>query len=144
MRELLEAIRNFGHGGAILFLGLSVGAAWIVAIVAPNTSYDHLKEKDADAHVRELIKSASDPIAVMLLVAGGLAILSGAQVAGIAALIAAIGFFSNRWTLANANSKSKDPGEKNAGKTRRILAISSTLVFSLVAATAAGLAVFGI
>jgi len=141
---LLDAIRSFGQNGAILLLGLSVGAAWIVAIVAPNTSYDHLKDQDADDHVRELIKAASDPIAVLLLVAGGLAILGGILVSGIAALIAAFGFFINRWTLARANTKSKDPGEQNVGKTRRILAVSSTLVFSLVASTAAVLAVFGV
>ena len=93
---------------------------------------------------RELIKAASDPIAVLLLVAGGLAILGGILVSGIAALIAAFGFFINRWTLARASTKSKDPGEQNAGKTRRILAVSSTLVFSLVAAAAAVLAVFGV
>ena len=141
---MLDAIRSFGQNGAILLLGLSVGAAWIIAIVAPNTSYDHLKDQDADEHVRELIKAASDPIAVMLLVAGGLAILGGLLVSGIASLIAAFGFFINRWTLARAGTKSKDPAEKNAGKTRRILAVSSTLLFSLVAAAAAGMAVFGI
>ena len=141
---MLDAIRSFGQNGAILLLGLSVGAAWIVAIVAPNTSYDHLKDQDADDHVRELIRAASDPIAVLLLVAGGLAILGGILVSGIAALIAAFGFFINRWTLARVNTKSKDPGEQNVGKTRRILAVSSTLVFSLVAATAAVLAVFGV
>lgn len=141
---MFEAIRNFGQSGAILLLGLSVGAAWIVAIVAPNTSYDHLKNKDADEHVRELLRAASDPIAVLLLVAGGLAVLGGILIAGIAALIAAIGFFTNRWTLASATSKRPDKGEENAGKTRRILAISSTLVFSLVAAAAAICAVLGI
>ena len=141
---MLDAIRSFGQNGAILLLGLSAGAAWVIAIAAPNTSYDHLKDKDADEHVRELIKAASDPIAVLLLVAGGLAILGGILVSGIAALIAAFGFFINRWTLARASTKSKDPGEQNAGKTRRILAVSSTLVFSLVAAAAAVLAVFGV
>ncbi|MEM7329318.1 MAG: hypothetical protein AAF437_11300 [Pseudomonadota bacterium] len=141
---MLDAIRNFGQNGAILLLSLSVGAAWIIAIVAPNTSYDHLKDQDADEHVRALIKAASDPIAVMLLVAGGLAILGGLLVSGIAALIAAFGFFTNRWTLARGSTKSKDPGEQNVGKTRRVLAVSSTLVFSLVAAAAAGMAVFGV
>lgn len=140
---MIDAIRNFGQSGAILLLGLSVGAAWIAAIVAPNTSYDHLEQDDADEHVRALLKSASDPIAVLLLVAGALAILGGAIVAGIAALIAAFGFFTNRWTLAGTPSKSAEPGERRAGKTQRILAVSLTLVFSLVAAAAAVLAVFG-
>lgn len=141
---MLEAIREFGQSGAILLLGLSVGAAWITVIVAPNTSYDHLKSKDADLHVRELLRGASDPIAVLLLVAGALAVLGGVQVAGIASLIAAVGFFTNRWTLANTKSKRSDPGEENAGKTRRILAVSSTMIFTLVAAVAAICAFFGV
>lgn len=141
---MLDAIREFGQSGAILLLGLAIGAAWIAAIVGPNTSYDHLDDdEDAEAHVRELLKSASDPIAVLLLVAGGLAVLGGAMVAGIAALIAAFGFFTNRWTLASAKTGGSKSEQKSVGKTRRILAVSLTLVFTLVAATAAGLAVLG-
>ena len=140
---MLEAIRSFGQTGSILLLGLVIGAAWIVAIVAPNTSYDKLKEADADHHVRELLKAASDPIAVLLLVAAGLAILGGGLISGLAALIAALGFFSNRWTLAQAPKKSADASEKRVGKTRRILAVSLTFVFSLVALAAALIAVFG-
>lgn len=139
---MLDAIREFGQNGAVLLAGLAVGATWIVAIVAPNTSYDHLSAKQAETHVRELLKSASDPIAVMMLVAGALAILSGAMVAGILSLIAAGGFFSNRWTLASG--KTHTGKEEAPGKTQRILAVSLTLLFALVAATAAILAVLGI
>lgn len=138
---MFEAIRNFGQTGAVLLLGLAIGAAWIVAIVAPNTSYDHLKGKDADQHVRELLKSASDPIAVLLLVACALAILGGAIVSGVASLIAAIGFFTNRWTLASSSSRKAD--EESVGKTRRILAVSLTMVFSLLAIAAAVFAILG-
>ena len=139
---MLDAIREFGQSGAILLLGVAVGAAWIAAIVSPNTSYDRLKDGAADGHVRTLLKSASDPIAVMLLVAGALAILGGALVAGIMALIAALGFFINRWLLPDAAaSKSKDD---TGGKTQRVLAVSMTLIFTLVAAIGAVLAVFGV
>lgn len=139
---MLDAIREFGQNGAVLLAGLAVGATWIAAIVAPNTSYDHLSAKQAETHVRELLKATSDPIAVMMLVAGALAILSGAMVAGILALIAACGFFSNRWTLASG--KTHTGKEEAPGKTQRILAVSLTLLFALVAATAAALAVLGI
>lgn len=139
---MLEIIRNFGQSGAILLLGLSVGAAWIAAIVAPNTSYDHLKDKGADAHVRELLKAASDPIAVLLLVAGGLAILGGALVSGIAALLAAFGFFTNRWLLPNAEAAKSE--QDSGGKTQRVLAVSMTLIYTTVAAIGAVLAVFGV
>ena len=139
---MLNAIRDFGQSGAILLLGLAVGAAWIAAIVAPNTSYDDLSEEDADSHVRGLLKASSDPIAVLLLVAAGLAILGGALVAGVTALLAAFGFFTNRWTLSDGSTSKKSTNTK-PGKAQRILAVSLTLVFTLVAATSAGLAVFG-
>ncbi|MEL6727004.1 MAG: hypothetical protein AAFZ74_17545 [Pseudomonadota bacterium] len=141
---MLDAIRNFGQDGAVLLLGLAVGAAWIVAIVAPNTSYDHLRDDEAEDHVRELLKSASDPIAVLLLVAAGLAILGGALIGGVGALIAAFGFFTNRWTLANGSSGEGQKKDQKPGKTQRILAVSLTLVFSVLAAASAGLAMFGL
>lgn len=137
---MIEAIRSFGQSGATLLIGLAVGAAWITTIVSPNTSYDHLTAKQADSHVRELLKAASDPIAVILLVAGALAILGGAMVAGIAALLAAAGFFTNRWTLASAKSASKEDGSQ---KTQRVLAVSLTLIFTLLAAAAGVMAVLG-
>ncbi|MEL6413855.1 MAG: hypothetical protein AAFQ15_02810 [Pseudomonadota bacterium] len=139
---MLEIIREFGRDGAVLLLGLSVGAAWITAIVAPNASYDNLSANQAEKHVRELLKSASDPIAVLLFVAAGLGILGGAVVSGILALVAAIGFFTNRWILKSFKS---DSGKEEApGKTQRILAVSLTLLFGLAAAAAAVLAVLGI
>jgi hypothetical protein len=141
-RTLLDTIREFGQSGAILLLGIAVGAAWIAAIVSPNTSYDRLKDGAADGHVRTLLKSASDPIAVMLLVAGALAILGGALVAGIMALVSALGFFINRWLLPDAaTTRSRDDA---GGKTQRVLAVSMTLIFMLVAAIGAILAVFGV
>lgn len=138
---MIEAIRDFGQSGATLLIGLAVGAAWIITIVSPNTSYDHLTGKQADSHVRELLKAGSDPIAVILLVAGALAILGGAMVAGIASLLAAVGFFTNRWTLASFKGASKK--EDGPQKTQRILAVSLTLIFTLLAAAAGVMAVLG-
>ena len=140
---MLEAIRTFGQSGAILLLGLAVGAAWITTIVAPNTSYDELDNADADHHVRELLRASSDPIAVTLLVACALAILGGALAAGVSAGIAAFGFFTNRWTLGSGSPSTRKKQDGTAGKTQRVLAVSFTLVFSLVAAVSAVLAVLG-
>lgn len=138
---MIEAIRSFGQSGATLLIGLALGAAWITTIVSPNTSYDHLSAKQADSHVRELLKAGSDPIAVILLVAGALAILGGAMVAGIAALLAAAGFFTNRWTLANFKSSSAQ--DESSQKTQRVLAVSLALIFTLLAAAAGIMAVLG-
>ena len=141
---MLSTIRELGQDGATLLLGLSIGAAWIVTIVAPNTSYDNLDATRADKHVRSLLKSASDPIAVVMLVAGGLAILGGALVAGVTALLAAFGFFTNRWTLANFKRGETPPDASEKRKAQRAIAVSLTLVFALVGAVAAVLALLGI
>ena len=141
---MLETIRNFGQDGATLLLGLAVGAAWIVAIVAPNTSYDSLDATRADKHVRGLLRSASDPVAVILLVAGGLAVLGGALVSGVTAFLAAFGFFTNRWTLANFKRGETPPDANEKRKAQRAIAVSLTLVFALVATVAAVLAMLGI
>lgn len=139
---MLEAIRDFGQGGASLLMGLAVGAAWIMAIVAPNCSYDRLDAGRADGHIRQLMKSASDPIAFVLLAAGALAILGGALVAGITAFLAAFGFFTNRWTLSKLEKAPS--GAKRRRKTQRVVAVSLTLMFTLVAAIGGVLAVFGV
>ena len=61
---------------------------------------------------------------------------------GILALVAAIGFFTNRWILKSFKS---DTGKEEApGKTQRILAVSLWLLFGLAAAAAAVLAVLGL
>jgi hypothetical protein len=139
---MLEAIREFGQGGAALLLGLATGAAWMMAIVAPNVSYDRLDASRADGHIRHLMKSGSDPIAFILLAAGALAILGGAVAAGVTAFLAALGFFSNRWTLSRL--KAAPSGAKRRRKTQRVVAVSLTLIFTLVTAIAGVLAFMGI
>lgn len=139
---MLELIREFGQSGAILLLGLVVGAAWMMAIVSPNVAYDTLDEDDADGHVRQLLKSGSDTLAVLLVAAAALAVLGGAIGAGITAALAAFGFFTNRWTLSNLDDEEDDT--KPPSKRQRMLAVSLTLIFSLVATIGLGLAFFGV
>lgn len=139
---MLEAIREFGQSGAIMLLSLATGAAWMMAIVSPNVSYDRLDASRADGHIRQMVKSGSDPIAFILLAAGALAILGGALAGGITAFLAALGFFSNRWTLSKL--KTAPAGVRRRRKTQRVVAVSLTLIFTLVTAIAAGLAFFGV
>ena len=141
---MLDALRDFGQSGAILLMGLATGAAWIMAIIAPNVSYDRLDAGRADGHVRQMLKSGSDPIAFVLFAAGALAILGGAIGSGITAFIAAFGFLTNRWTLAGFKRGETPPGVKRRRKSQRVVAVSLTLLFTLVAAIGAVLAVFGV
>ena len=141
---MLEMIRSFGQSGAVLLIGMSVGAAWIAAVIAPNCSYDRLDASRADGHVRQLLKTASDPIAVLLLAGAAFAVLGGAIGAGITAAVAALGFFSNRWTLASFKRGEVPPGARRRRKTQRVVAVSLTLIFTLVSAIAGIMAMLGI
>ncbi len=139
---MLDALREIGQGGATLLFGLATGAAWIMAVVAPNCSYDRLDASRADGHIRQLLKSGSDMIAFVLLGAGALSILGGALAAGITGFLAALGFFSNRWTLSKLPKTPE--GVKRRRKSQRIVAVGLTLMFTLVAGIGGVLAVFGV
>ena len=141
---MIEALREFGQGGATLLMGIATGAAWIMAIVAPNVSYDRLDASRADGHVREMLKNASNPIAIVLFAGAALAILGGAIGSGITASLAALGFLTNRWTLASFKRGETPPGARRKRKTQRVVAVSLTLIFTLVSAIAALMALFGL
>ncbi|MEO0981554.1 MAG: hypothetical protein AAFX03_02750 [Pseudomonadota bacterium] len=141
---MLNALTSAAGDFAVLLIGLAVGAAWIVAIVAPNCSYDRLDASRADGHVRQLLVSASTPIAGLLLASTALALLGGAWGAGILAAIAAIGFFTNQWTLAPKKRGETPPGVRRRRKSQRVVAVSLTLLFGGVAAIAGVLAVLDI
>ncbi|MEM1037706.1 MAG: hypothetical protein AAGI14_13200 [Pseudomonadota bacterium] len=139
---MLEAIREFGQGGAAVLLGLATGAGWVAAIIAPNCFYDGLDAGRADRQVRNLLKSVSAPTVFLLLAAGALAILGGAIGAGVCAFIAAFGFFTNSWTLRGFKKGETPPGAKRRRKSQRVVAVGLTLMFTLVAGIGAVLAVF--
>ncbi|MEM7493601.1 MAG: hypothetical protein AAF296_09485 [Pseudomonadota bacterium] len=141
---MLDALQNFGQSGAVVLLSLATGAGWVAAIIAPNCFYDGLDAAPADRQVRNLLKAVSGPTAFLLLVAGALAFLGGAIGAGICAFVAAFGFFSNSWTLRGFKRGEAPPGAKRRRKSQRVVAVAFTLLFTLVAAIGAGLAVFGV
>ncbi|MDJ0921750.1 MAG: hypothetical protein QNI84_11525 [Henriciella sp.] len=141
---MFEIIRDFGQASAALLLGLATGAGWVAAIIAPNSFYDELEDKSADEQVRGLLKAVSGPVTFVLLAAGALAILGNAYAAGVTALLAAFGFFSNSWTLAPHKKKEAAKVTQRRHKTKRVVAVSLTLIFTLVTAIGAVLAVFGL
>ncbi|WP_084396347.1 hypothetical protein [Henriciella aquimarina] len=138
---MLDGLRDLAQALSIAFFGFSSGCAWIAAIVAPNTSYDRLDHGRADGHVRLLLTNASSHIAFVLLAAAALAVLGGAMGAGIVGALAAAGFFTNRWTLAPRKRGTTPPGMRQRKKTQRVVAVSLTLIFTLVAVIATGLAI---
>ena len=139
---MLEAIREFGQGGATVLLGLATGAGWVAAIIAPNCFYDGLDAGRADRQVRNLLKSVSAPTVFLLLAAGALAILGGAIGAGVCACIAAFGFFTISGSRRGFMIGETPPGAKRRRKSQRGVAVGLTLMFTLVAGIGAVLAVF--
>ncbi|MGB3626787.1 MAG: hypothetical protein WA989_13210 [Henriciella sp.] len=139
---MLEGMRDLAQALSIALFGFSSGCAWVAAIVAPNTSYDRLDYSRAEGHVRVLLTSASNHVAFVLIAASALAVLAGAVGAGIVGALAAGGFFTNRWTLAPRKKSERAPaGTKARDKTKRVVAVSLTLIFTLVAVIATGLAI---
>ena len=106
--------------------------------------YDGLDAGRADRQVRNLLKSVSRSTGILLLAATALAFLGGAIGAAICAGLAAFGFFTNSCTLAPTSRENVPKGVRQNHKTKRIVAVSLTLLFTLVAAIGAGLAVFGV
>jgi hypothetical protein len=141
---MLEFIREIGQGGAAVLLGLATGAGCVAAIVAPNCFYDGLDAGRADRQVRNLLKEVSAPTALLLCAAAALAFLGGAIGAAACAGLAAFGFFANSWTLAPTKKGEVPKGVRQRHKTKRVVAVSLTLMFTLVAAIGAALAVFGV
>ncbi len=142
---MLDGLKELSQALSIALFAFSTGCAWIAAIVAPNTSYDRLDHSRADGHVRLLLINSSNHVAFALLAGAALAFLAGAYSAGIVGAMAAAGFFTNRWTLAPRTKAEKaPPGRRARNKTKRVVAVSLTLIFTLVAVIATGLAVAGI
>ena len=141
---MFEAIQDVANGFAAVLIGVATGAAWIATMVGPNCSYDRLDAGRASGHVRQLLVAASTPISGILLAATAFAVLAGSFGAAILSVIAAMGFFSNRWTLAPKKTGSTPPGVRTRRKSQRVVAVSLSLMFTMVAVVAAVLVIFGV
>ncbi len=141
---MFETIQSTASAFAGVLAGAAAGLAWGVGVMAPNCSFDRLDYSRADGHVRQLLKDGSAMISALLLAAAALGVLGGAYGSAILSLLAAIGFFTNRWTLAPRKKTEGAPGLRQRKKSQRIVAVSLSLMFAAVAAIAAVLAVFNV
>ncbi|WP_084420826.1 hypothetical protein [Henriciella litoralis] len=139
---MIEQLRDLSQLLAIAFYGFGAGSAWTAAIAAPNASYDNLDARRADLHVRSLLVNVSTQVCFVVLLGAGLAFFAQAFTSGIIGMVAAIGFFTHRWTLApHRRSASAATRKKQRGSARRVVAVSLTLVLILVILVAIGFAV---
>lgn len=140
---MFENLQNLFANLGLLFNAVAIGGAWVASIASPNCSFDKLDGSRADRHVRELLHQTATPLAGLMLAAGALFLLGANPISGIVALIAAFGFFSNRWMLA-PREKPNPKGVKTSRKAQRGVSVSLTLMFTLVAVASAGFALFGL
>jgi len=141
---MFETIRAFSGSMAVLLMGIAIGGAWVCTMVGPNVFYDKLDASRANTQVRALLMSGSTPVAGLLLAASACAFLGGLIGAGVLSLIASLGFFMNRWTLAPHKRGEAPPGARRRRKSQRLVAVGFSLMFLLVAVVAAILAMIGI
>ncbi len=128
---------------AALFAGGAAASGWTVAVIVANTAFDGLDHGRADRHLRQVLTGAAGFQSALLAIAAGLAIVTGAVGTFVTALVAALGFLSNMWTLSPRRDKAA-PGVRKRESTRRVVAVALTLMFTLVAMAAGALAAFAI
>jgi hypothetical protein len=131
------------HALAALFAGGAAASGWTASVIVANTSFDGLDHGRADRHLRQVLVASAGFQAALLGVAAGFAVVSGAMAAFITSVVAALGFLSNTWTLSPRRDKTPE-GLKKRGSTRRMVAVMLSLMVTLVALTAGGLAAFGV
>jgi hypothetical protein len=140
---IMPALPDLFHALAAMFAGGAAASGWTASVIVANTSFDGLDHGRADRILRRVLVASAGFQAALLGVAAGFAVMSGAKASFITAGLAALGFLSNVWTLSPRRDKTPE-GLKKRNSTRRVVAVALTLMVTVVALTAAGLAAFGI
>jgi hypothetical protein len=128
---------------AAMLAGGAAASGWTSSVIVANTAFDGLDHGRADRMLRKVLVATAGFQTILLGAAAACALLGQAFAAGIVAAIAAVGFFSNVWTLAPRKDKAPD-GLKKRNKTMRVVAVALTLMVTLVAVGAAVMAALGI
>jgi ABC-type xylose transport system permease subunit len=128
---------------AAMFAGGAAASGWTSAVIVANSSFDGLDAGRADRHLRRVLSASATFQAGLLGIAAGFAVFSGAIGAFIVALVGALGFLSNLWTLSPRRDKTV-PGVRRREKTQRTVAVVLTLMVTAVAAAAGIMATLGI
>lgn len=128
---------------AAMLAGGAAASGWTASVIVANTAFDGLDHGRADRMLRKVLVATAGFQALLLAGAAACAILGQAVASAVIAGIAALGFFSNVWTLAPRKDKAPD-GLKKRNKTMRVVAVALTLMVTLIAAGAAVMAALGI
>jgi len=140
---MLQSLQTLFNGIALITYAMAIGASWVTSIASPNCSFDKLTGARADTHVRELLYRTAAPIAGMMLVSGSLFLLAASWIAGAVALVSSFGFFATRMMLAPKEGKNPK-GVRTRRKEQRGSSVMLSLMFTIAAAAAALLGLFGL
>ena len=131
------------HALSALLAGGAAASGWTAAVIVANTAFDGLDHGRADRMLRKVISATAGFQAAMLGIAAGAALISGARGAGIVAVVAALGFLSNVWTLAPRRDKAPE-GLRKKHSTARVVAVALTLMMTMAALAAGVMSALGI
>jgi len=131
------------HAIAAMLAGGAAASGWTAAVIVANTAFDGLDHVRADRMLRKVISATAGFQAALLGIAAGLALISGARGAGIVAVVSALGFLSNVWTLAPRRDRAPE-GLRKKRSTARVVAVALTLIMTLSALAAGVMAAMGI
>ena len=112
------------------------------ALRVANVAFDGLDYNRADRQLRRVLLVAASFQAILLGGAAVCAIFGGAIAAMVVSLLTALGFLTNVWTLAPRKGP-RVTGVRENRKGKRVVAVSLTLIMTLMAAAAAVLAAMG-
>ena len=111
-------------------------------MIVANVAFDGLDYNRADRQLRRVLLVAASFQAILLGGAAVCAIFGGAIAAMVVSLLTALGFLTNVWTLAPRKGP-RVTGVRENRKGKRVVAVSLTLIMTLMAAAAAVLAAMG-
>ena len=131
------------HALSALLAGGAAASGWTAAVIVANTAFDGLDHGRADRMLRKVLSATAGFQAAMLGIAAGAALISGARGAGLVAVVAALGFLSNVWTLAPRRDKAPE-GLRKKQSTARVVAVALTLMMTMAALAAGVMSALGI
>lgn len=139
----MPGLADILHATAAMLAGAAAASGWTAAVIVANTAFDGLDHGRADRMLRKVIVATAGFQAALLGIAAGCALLSGATASGIVAVVAALGFLSNVWTLAPRRDKAPE-GLRKKNSTMRVVSVSLTLIMTLAALTAGIMVTLGV
>ncbi len=110
---------------ALVFASMALGWTMLFTFVVAPVSFKDMDVGRADRHVRRVIKQGHGPLAIVCVLAGIAALVSGAYAAATIVILCAVFYAMCQWALA-PRTDSKPLGATRKLKTARVVASGLT------------------